>query len=297
MIGIYKITNKLNGKSYIGQSIHCGKRLDEHCRGEQLIDEIIQLEGIENFNFEILKSVEKKELSYWEDYYIEKYNTIFPSGYNRRWNCNEKIRKEIQQRIKIETANENMFLNLFKAIEYSDVVFGWLFSHSFLEDGEYFIFKSDFSFTQLAKELNKSRVTISKRFSTLVQKNFISEVKINNREAYKIEKYKFFIGVSKDFINHFLRLPLIAKEEEALKTYLWLRLQFDLGNTDFSYIDLIENFGHSKGHNKIYNRYKIILNEFQNQKLIILDSQKNNRNKFGHFTKPFRLLDINENLL
>ena len=33
MIGIYKITNKLNGKSYIGQSIHCGKRLDEHYKG------------------------------------------------------------------------------------------------------------------------------------------------------------------------------------------------------------------------------------------------------------------------
>ena len=59
MIGIYKITNKLNGKSYIGQSIHCGKRLDEHYKGKQLIDEVIQIEGIENFNFEILKEIDK----------------------------------------------------------------------------------------------------------------------------------------------------------------------------------------------------------------------------------------------
>lgn len=105
MIGIYKITNKLNNKSYIGQSIHCGKRLDEHCKGNQLIDEIIQLEGIENFTFEIIKQVkdeEKKELSYWEDYYIIKYNTLFPNGYNKKWNCNKAQRRQIQDAIKKE---------------------------------------------------------------------------------------------------------------------------------------------------------------------------------------------------
>jgi predicted GIY-YIG superfamily endonuclease len=33
MVGIYKITNQQNQKSYIGQSIHCGKRFDEHYKG------------------------------------------------------------------------------------------------------------------------------------------------------------------------------------------------------------------------------------------------------------------------
>lgn len=93
MIGIYKITNKLNGKSYIEQSIHCGKRLDEHYKGDQFIDEVIQLEGIQNFTFEILKEVNKIELSFWEDYYIQMYNTIFPNGYNKKWNCSEDLRK------------------------------------------------------------------------------------------------------------------------------------------------------------------------------------------------------------
>lgn len=88
-------TNKLNNKKYIGQSIHCGKRFDQHFKGNQLIDDIIQLEGIENFNFEILKQVDKPDLSYWEDYYILKHNTMFPNGYNRKWNCSAAIREQI----------------------------------------------------------------------------------------------------------------------------------------------------------------------------------------------------------
>ena len=96
MIGIYKITNKNNGKSYIGQSIHCGKRLDEHCNGDQLIDEVIQIEGVENFNFEILKECNKNELSFWEDFYIMKFETMFPKGYNKKWNCSKDLRDVIK---------------------------------------------------------------------------------------------------------------------------------------------------------------------------------------------------------
>lgn len=94
MVGIYKITNKLNGKSYIGQSIHCGKRFDEHLHGNLLIDETIQIEGIENFTFEILKLTTKEELSYWEDYYIEQFNTFFPEGYNKKWNTSAKKKEK-----------------------------------------------------------------------------------------------------------------------------------------------------------------------------------------------------------
>ena len=97
MIGIYKITNKLNGKIYIGQSIHCGERFDQHCgNNSQLIDQTIQNDGIENFTFEILKTVENSnELNYWEDYYIIQYNSMYPNGYNRRWNTNHKDRSLI----------------------------------------------------------------------------------------------------------------------------------------------------------------------------------------------------------
>lgn len=97
MIGIYKITNKLTGKSYIGQSIHCGKRFDEHCKGNsQFIDQMIEFDGIENYTFEILKKVEKEELNYWEDYFIIQYDTMYPNGYNKKWNTSEDIRKTMK---------------------------------------------------------------------------------------------------------------------------------------------------------------------------------------------------------
>ena len=108
MIGIYKITNKHNGKSYIGQSIHCGKRLDEHFSGEQFIDKVIQLEGVSSFTFDILREATKEELSYWEDYYIMKYNSIFPNGYNQRWNCNAATRDAIRIRLEREQIAQAM---------------------------------------------------------------------------------------------------------------------------------------------------------------------------------------------
>lgn len=126
MVGIYKITNKLNNKAYIGQSVHCGKRLDQHCKGEQLIDEIIQLEGIENFTFEIIKQCNKNELSIWEDYYIIKYNTMFPNGYNKKWNCSKNLRQILTENlngqidIAYEVEQEQDILKGNLGCEYSD---------------------------------------------------------------------------------------------------------------------------------------------------------------------------------
>lgn len=82
-IGIYKITNKINGKSYIGQSVNIERRFREHClRAEQQIDQAIQKYGIHNFDFQIIELCDLMELNVREDYYIQYYDTIVPKGYN-----------------------------------------------------------------------------------------------------------------------------------------------------------------------------------------------------------------------
>ena len=90
MIGIYKITNKMNGKSYVGQSIDIKTRWRNHCSTAYNPNEhsynnplyrAIRKYGIENFSFEILKECNVNELNELEQFYIEKYNTFF-EGYN-----------------------------------------------------------------------------------------------------------------------------------------------------------------------------------------------------------------------
>lgn len=88
MYYIYKITNKNNNKTYIGQSINPEKRLKEHIYGRKnkkipYFERILRKYGIEEFTFEIIdKSNNRDYIDYLEKKYIKKFNCIKPNGYN-----------------------------------------------------------------------------------------------------------------------------------------------------------------------------------------------------------------------
>ncbi len=83
---IYKITNNLNGKIYIGQSVHPKKRWWEHCQhAKQEMDSYpihlaIKKYGKENFSFEIVEWTEDYDNR--ERELILFYNSLSPNGYN-----------------------------------------------------------------------------------------------------------------------------------------------------------------------------------------------------------------------
>lgn len=95
MIGIYKYTNRINGKSYIGQSVdidsrkcsHKASAFNQNCGDyNSQFHCAIRKYGIDNFDFEILvelsyEGYSKEILNYLEMYYINKYDT-FKNGYN-----------------------------------------------------------------------------------------------------------------------------------------------------------------------------------------------------------------------
>ena len=85
MIGIYKITNKLNNKAYIGQSSDIERRFKEHqTKGESSripLDIAIQKYGKENFLYEVLEECEIEQLNEKESYWITTLETHL-KGYN-----------------------------------------------------------------------------------------------------------------------------------------------------------------------------------------------------------------------
>lgn len=86
---IYKTTNKINNKSYIGQTIKSlNERISTHLYyvndgSNYLFHKAIRKYGKENFIWEIIcECNSKKELNEKEKFYIKFYNTKTPKGYN-----------------------------------------------------------------------------------------------------------------------------------------------------------------------------------------------------------------------
>lgn len=106
--GIYKITNQINGKSYIGQAIDIQTRWNkEKTRAfdpnsleyEKTLSQAFRKYGLNNFTFEIIEQCEKALLNEKEIYYISFYDTYF-NGYNETTggtNGNENACVKIQK--------------------------------------------------------------------------------------------------------------------------------------------------------------------------------------------------------
>lgn len=92
MIGIYKITNLVNNKVYVGQAIDLEKRLSEHrfsLLGNRHINKHLQNAwnkyGEENFKFEVIEVCSEDKLTEREQYWIDYYGGMNSNNnYNQR---------------------------------------------------------------------------------------------------------------------------------------------------------------------------------------------------------------------
>ena len=91
IIGIYKITNLINGKIYIGQSIDIYDRWYQHkykafdkkeLAYNSAIHAAMRKYGVENFKLDILEQCTQEELDEKEQFWIANLNSLTPNGYN-----------------------------------------------------------------------------------------------------------------------------------------------------------------------------------------------------------------------
>src|SRR5689334_15389338 len=118
--GIYKITNILNNKFYIGSAVSCGRRWNIHkCHllknkhHSKYLQNTFNKYGLNNFTFEIIELVEdfandkailKECLLRREQYYIDslkpEYNIAPTAGSNLGYKFSEESRNKISSIVK-----------------------------------------------------------------------------------------------------------------------------------------------------------------------------------------------------
>lgn len=129
MGSIYKITNKLNGKAYIGQTkqpveirwkahIYSAKREDDN---RYYFQRALEKDGEENFIFEVLEKVPNDQLNIRERYWIKFYHTYRydPEGndsYNLTWGGEGNYKFEPEVLLKAFYENNQHLSNTCKAI-------------------------------------------------------------------------------------------------------------------------------------------------------------------------------------
>lgn len=102
---IYKITNKINGKVYIGQTIQpLKKRWNLHCSknsGCPALNNAFKKYGKENFTIEQIDHAHSRdELDNKEIFWIDFYSSLVPNGYNlHTGGLHHKVSEETRKRI------------------------------------------------------------------------------------------------------------------------------------------------------------------------------------------------------
>jgi len=103
---IYILTNKTNGKGYVGLARKSFEsRLKSHFKNDSYIGKALRKYGLDGFEIQQI-AYAKEELNYWEKYFIERLDARHPWGYNLTdggdglVNPSQVVRDQIKEKMK-----------------------------------------------------------------------------------------------------------------------------------------------------------------------------------------------------
>ncbi len=100
--GVYKITNLVNGKCYVGSSKNIESRWKGHLnRTNAHLGAAFEKYGVEKFEFSILKVCTAGRLLYWEQKFMDSLHPEYnQSGIAGRIEMTEEVKKKISSKMK-----------------------------------------------------------------------------------------------------------------------------------------------------------------------------------------------------
>lgn len=270
MLYIYKFTNKVNGKAYIGQTNNIEKRKRGHksesfnkkANGYKLpFHNAIRKYGWDNFSFEIIEEINddfgRDYLNEREKYFIELFNsTTDKNGYNITVGgdgCSKKPLTFSQRcqcsKILSEEQIKDIQDMLIQGFQYFEIKKKYpILSDSFLQN-----INNGWNF--IRDDLSYPLSTFHCRFSKETQENIIKKLK--EGKTYKSIGKKY--GISCSYLSQINNGKRWRKENEIYPLFnknesgAWSKeCKYDIIFSDFTYEQL------SKKYHKSYNEIKAI---------------------------------------
>lgn len=276
MIGIYKITNLINNKSYIGQSINIKRRWREHKRmtGKNLMYEDMKKFKIENFSFEVIEECLIDKLDEREIYWIKYYDT-YNNGYNLT--TGGQLLKNIKK-----TSNSQLRMTRKTWAVYYYLLF--LASKEFLGDSIN-IFKENLNITQSVTLLKMSRQTFYNSLKVLRGKGLLDK----DEEQLLIYPLNINQKVAKQLC---LNLLLYNNElsVDLLRLYLYLKENCGKKEIQLTTRKIVQMLDHSSTTVENYQQAKQYLKNLLDYNLIDYEIETKEDNK-GNYN-IYKILNV-----
>lgn len=184
---------------------------------------------------------------------------------------------------------------------YGDAIYAWLLLHSHYDVGEdhNYIYKKDFTYEMIGKDIGRSRQTVSKRFKELLalcnkeERAGRKDLIVDMGKYYILPCFRDFQKLDSETVLNLFRLCGKSRREELIKTYAWLLKKNSKKEKEISFEDMINAFGHSKGNEQTYNRYKDILTTLQGAGLIKFRTSLLRTEK-GQYGKTIYIYEVNK---
>ena len=191
---IYKITNKINGKSYIGQTIQNVKeRFYQHCATKcsqailnMVIHKAINKYGKSNFTIEVIEEVESTNLNDRERYWIRYYDS-YNNGYN-------------------STKGGQDGIKLFKNLDTKSIIREYKFGKSLREIGRLFNVDKQTIKDLLVRNNINLRTTRTYKLSQVDRENIIKDLSLGLSRKEIISKWHISKSYLSQLINGYRRI-------------------------------------------------------------------------------------------